>query len=588
MSSLKPSVTSKKLFQFFPVIIFSIFLSFSFIEFSAQIFSILNLQTNQNSMGWLYGAVWTFSWQRAIIIALLLFAGYVIYKVHIKNILRQKEDIEKMYRNRTRELKEKNRDLIIAKKEMTDILENVKEGLFLINKEFFIESQYSAALEGILSKSNLGKTSFIDYFSNKLTEEEVNSIKDYLEILFDETIDESLINELNPLSKTKLEFSYTENDTITKYLTFEFGRIIQDGNIIKIIASVDDITEKLILEQNLELSRREVEQRTNRLQTILSIEPALLKEFILSTKDELHILNTIIKDKSVVDEGKLNELFRSIHVIKGNAGLLGFSFFADHAHEIENFISAVHKDKSYTKATMYNIKVLIVGLNDLYHELKTLIDRLTKFLEQFKMDKEDDSNLLVHSMGKYVNHIAKELEVDVKLKTDKFESSVIPSKYRLVVKDMIIQLVRNSIHHGIEKTAERLKNKKSKQATIELSCTAKEDYLCITVSDDGRGLQLKLLRKKAITSGHWNEAEVNSWDDQQVYQVIFETGISTAKDVSLTAGRGVGMDVIKYKMELINGSIKIDSKEGCYTKFVLEIPFTNDLDKNEIALATLT
>jgi len=166
----------------------------------------------------------------------ILFIGYIIYKIRVKNILRDKEDAEKMYRNRTKELKQKNKDLIVAKKEMSEILENVKEGLFLINKEYKIESQYSSALEGILSKKDLAKTSFIDYFSNKLNKEEVNSIKDYLDIIFDATVDESLINDLNPLSNTRLEFKYTEEDTITKYLTFEFGRIIQDGNIIKIIA----------------------------------------------------------------------------------------------------------------------------------------------------------------------------------------------------------------------------------------------------------------------------------------------------------------------------------------------------------------
>ena len=74
-------------------------------------------------------------------------------------------------------------------------------------------------------------------------------VKKYLpfEYDIDDNIDDSLINELNPLSNTKLEFSYSEEDTITKYLTFEFGRIIQDGNIIKIIYKGSDNPDPLFL-----------------------------------------------------------------------------------------------------------------------------------------------------------------------------------------------------------------------------------------------------------------------------------------------------------------------------------------------------
>jgi len=233
----------------------------------------------------------------------------------------------------------------------------------------------------------------------------------------------------------------------------------------------------------------------------------MLKEFILSTKDELSILNKIIKDKSNIDEEKLNELFRSIHVIKGNASLLGFSFFADHAHEIENFISEIHKEKNYSNVSIYNLKCLIVGINDLYHELKTLIERLNRFLEQFKTAKDENYTVLIKSVQKFVQQLALEQNVKVKLKTDKFDNSLIPNKYRLILKDIIVQLVRNSVYHGIEKEDERLQKKKSKHAIIEISCWEVDSGICIKVGDDGRGLQLEKLREKAIASSHWKKSD---------------------------------------------------------------------------------
>lgn len=579
----------KKNLKLTSIIILSIILLLSLVEyFYNNISSFVQASFGTDSFAEIIEAFSTFLLSVVVVILVILSIGYFLFKYKMRTVLQEKEEVEKMFRLRTKELKQKNKDLLIAKKEMDDILENVKEGLFLIDKDYLIESQYSAALEGILSKKDLAKTSFIDYFSNKLKSKEVQEIKEYLDILFDSTIDDSLIDELNPLSTKKLEFSYTKEDTITKYLTFEFGRIIQDGTIIKIIASVSDITEKLILERNLELSRREVEQRTNRLQVILSIEPAMLKEFIISTKDELSILNKIIKDKSAVDEGKLNGLFRSIHVIKGNASLLGFSFFADHANEIEDFISEIHKEKNYTIVSMYNLKCLIVGLNDLYHELKTLIERLEKFLEQFKGDKDEDYVILIKSLEKFVAKVSQEQNVNIKLKTNKFDNELIPPKYRLIIKDILVQLVRNSIHHGIEQEEERLSKKKNKQAVIDISSCKIDNGICIEIRDDGRGLQELLLREKAIASGNWDPYDVHKWDKQQVFQSIFTPGISTAEEVSNIAGRGVGMDVIKNKLELINGTIRIDSKEGHHTLFTIEIPNAVKVDKKEIALASLS
>jgi len=95
-----------------------------------------------------------------------------------------------------------------------------------------------------------------------------------------------------------------------------------------------------------------------------------------------------------------------------------------------------------------------------------------------------------------------------------------------------------------------------------------------TFRDDGRGLQLDKLRDKARTSGHWSAEEIDSWTNQQVAEVIYKSGISTSEKAGLIAGRGVGMDLVKDKIDRLGGTIKINTKTGKFCEFTIKIPLT--------------
>ena len=94
----------------------------------------------------------------------------------------------------------------------------------------------------------------------------------------------------------------------------------------------------------------------------------------------------------------------------------------------------------------------------------------------------------------------------------------------------------------------------------------------IKVRDDGRGLQLDKLREKAAKSGKWSADEVKGWDDAKVAQLIYETGLSTAESTTMTAGRGVGMDIIKQNINEAGGTIGLAFKVGQFSEFILTLP----------------
>ncbi len=143
-----------------------------------------------------------------------------------------------------------------------------------------------------------------------------------------------------------------------------------------------------------------------------------------------------------------------------------------------------------------------------------------------------------------------------------------------VIKDPLTHMVRNSADHGIEATNERLKAGKPARGTIRLSAYHEGGTITIEIADDGKGLDLAAIRKKAVERNLAPAADVERMTDAQVAKFIFHAGFSTAKAVTSVSGRGVGMDVVKTNIETIGGVVDIATELGRGTTFTIKIPLT--------------
>jgi two-component system, chemotaxis family, sensor kinase CheA len=143
-----------------------------------------------------------------------------------------------------------------------------------------------------------------------------------------------------------------------------------------------------------------------------------------------------------------------------------------------------------------------------------------------------------------------------------------------VIKDPLTHMVRNSADHGIEMPEERRALGKPEKGTIRLNAYHEGGTITIEITDDGKGLDHKNIRRKAVERGLGTEAEIERMSDAQVAKFIFHPGFSTAKAITSVSGRGVGMDVVKTNIELIGGTVDIHSDEGQGTIFTIKIPLT--------------
>jgi two-component system chemotaxis sensor kinase CheA len=140
------------------------------------------------------------------------------------------------------------------------------------------------------------------------------------------------------------------------------------------------------------------------------------------------------------------------------------------------------------------------------------------------------------------------------------------------INDPLVHILRNSIDHGIEPPATRKNMGKPEAGTLHLSAEHAGSEVVVSISDDGKGLDAKMLRSKAIAKGLISESDELS--EREIFSLIFEAGFSTAETVSNVSGRGVGMDVVRRDIESLRGRVDIASTFGQGTTISIKLPLT--------------
>jgi len=143
-----------------------------------------------------------------------------------------------------------------------------------------------------------------------------------------------------------------------------------------------------------------------------------------------------------------------------------------------------------------------------------------------------------------------------------------------MIRDPLTHIIRNAVDHGIEKPADRLKAGKREIGLLCVSARQSGNQILIDIQDDGRGIDGKKLLEKAIANGVIDKADAAQLNPREQLALIFEPGVSTAKEVTAISGRGVGMDVVRSNVERIGGIVEVDSRPGEGTRMTLRVPLT--------------
>ncbi|TFH04410.1 MAG: chemotaxis protein CheA, partial [Spirochaetales bacterium] len=278
---------------------------------------------------------------------------------------------------------------------------------------------------------------------------------------------------------------------------------------------------------------------------------------------ELAVLSTLLQTSEERNQAMLRELVDSLpdYLERLQRGETSKAIkreiserFGDLYSQFEGFKSAFRQTVAKVRSTAQNLGRITGELQEGVMRIRMV--PISQIFSRFPRLVRD----LTRSLSKKVNLVVEGEDTEL-------DKSVIED-----LLDPLIHCVRNSIDHGIESPAERRELGKDEEGVLTLRASNEGNMIIIEVSDDGRGIDVEAVGKKAVDRGMIHPGKVLS--DLEAFNLIFDPGFSTAEKVSNISGRGVGLDVVRKQIEKLNGSVTVWSSKGEGTRFTIRIPLT--------------
>lgn len=349
-----------------------------------------------------------------------------------------------------------------------------------------------------------------------------------------------------------------------------FRTLEEAGEIIKSVPSAQELEEEKFGNSFIiaYVTEKESDEIKKKIMSISEVKDAVIECIEISDAEEESVTDK--KEESI--EKKKNDKLPS-------------KTSDDKKGEKANKITTVRVDTEKLDALMNLVAELVINKTRLAQigteynlqelsETLSHVDRVTSDLQEVvtKVRMVPIENVfsrfprMVRDLSKELN---KEIELVIEGKETELDRTVIDE-----IGDPLVHLIRNSLDHGIEKPEDRELNGKSREGTILLKAEHEGNNVVITISDNGKGIDKKIIAQKAVEKGIATEEEVAIMDDSQILSFIFHSGFSTTAQITDVSGRGVGMDVVKNKIEGLNGQIEVNTKVGEGTVTRIKLPLT--------------
>jgi len=522
----------------------------------------------------------------------LCFMGVLVFFIRnnvnmMAVIAEQNATLELRVAERTSQLRQKTNDI-------QAMLENMPQGVLTVLPGGVIHPEYSAYMETIFDTKDIaGKTLMDLVFTNTSLGSDALST---VEVAVGSVIGEDSMNYEFNSHLLVTEFDKTMPNGDVKSLELSWSPITDDNDTVeKLMLCVRDVTELKRLASEAGAQKRELEI----IGEILGVSQEKFGEFIDSAKKFVAENKEILEKTPHKDMDAVGLLFRNMHTIKGNARTYGLLNMTNTVHETEQVYDELRKDpeKVWEQESMLAQLAEVDALLDEYHKIndvklgrkgpgrrgsveKFLMvekDQVARALELIKAAKAADAQAMVNALHEVdqtlsligtekIDHVlagilesmpslAKELGKEPPKISIEDHGIVIRTQIVGLLKNVFTHVFRNSMDHGLETADVREAAGKSAAGHIRLNLSIKDGRLQFKLGDDGRGLAVAKIRQKAIDNG-LIPADGNT-PPEEIAQLIFASGFSTAEKVTEVSGRGVGMDAVKGFLQREGGDVAI-------------------------------
>jgi chemotaxis protein histidine kinase CheA len=314
----------------------------------------------------------------------------------------------------------------------------------------------------------------------------------------------------------------------------------------------------------------------------LSIEELVV--FIEETNDQLRLLTELINDLKENNDNNKNiilQIFRIVHNMKGSSSMVGHTGMEDTIHDMEDILENLRNNSILIDFTIIEnfiqfLDIIKKSVNELC--LITAEDVTSDMDILAKSGASRNPELAKDSAGKVTDTLSKFVRTmshDERKNIDFIVSDGALDFNQVIVKqvkDSLIHLLRNSITHGIESTQERKEKGKLENAFIKLSGYKEKGYIIIKLEDDGRGIDFTKVLSSAVNNGVIPANHAKHIARDKIIDLIFSAGITTTEKVTKASGRGMGLDIVRQKINYLDGSVTVDTQLGKGTIFTIKIP----------------
>ncbi len=478
-------------------------------------------------------------------------------------------------------------------REIQSLLDNMDEGLFTMDAQGRIDPRYSAATADMLGRPVEGSNFIERLHPDPDVRRQARDtfgllLGGMIQVDWDDMVSH-LPRELEPQPGRHLRARYRPVAG-------------DDGAPARVMVILQDVTQEKLLQQDIDRNRH---LHNMVVQIIQNRET-----FELFYNDALRMLWAsveAVKGMRRVRRGTVDELFRTMHTIKGTAGLFGMSEVAAEAHAIEETFRqlSARRDEPFPPAEGGPLAGRIEGLRRL------LVDRRNAFLDLVGEDESEASYTLAESkidritgevlervpagaaepvrrvlarlkhvstarlLRKYrslVESVGERLGKQVQLTIEEKDHTEVPADYFQKLDPTFLHILRNAMDHGIEPPEERTGRGKDAQAHIAIRTEYRGEGLLFSIADDGQGIDLERIRAVARERGFFTAEQAAAASREELLKLLFEPRFSSRSEVTDLSGRGVGLDVVRHEVEQMGGLMRLSTRRGHGTTFQLYYP----------------
>ncbi len=352
----------------------------------------------------------------------------------------------------------------------------------------------------------------------------------------------------------------------------DMGNVITSSPNVLELLDEDDGIDKIRYLMISELDNKELESRIKH--ELMDIDDAKVFKYIIGNSNEK---NVVEKDIESIDQIKKEPAKREFNADK-NEKKISQTIRVD-IERLEHMMNLVGEMVieqtriAQVSNTLHNRYMADESVEDLIGISNRVSRAVSELQESIMKARMLPVQQLFSRFPRLVRDLANSLEKDVDLILEGGETEM----DRTIIEDItdpLIHLVRNSLDHGIEKSSDRIGKGKPAKGTIRIKAFHQENHVIVTVEDDGAGLNLEKIKQSAIKKEVVSSQEAETLSEQEIVNLIFQTGLSTANNVSDVSGRGVGMDIVRNHIDKLNGIIDVETKAEEGSKFTIKLPLT--------------